>query len=219
MVNYHGYVKSHLVDMVHAGVLLEGNIATKAQTYEIIAMGKSDISYKTGKIIKNILGAWKFILSSKVGSFRDAHTLLTLQYGLSDGVIDSLSEERYRGRFREHQVFISGTSYVPPVYSNEVSLNRLNLLLGSFDGSLDSLLVIYCYLMKFQFFANTNKRTAFMWVNLALYQTNMGYLLKLPTSEKGRKSFLNYLIDFYENESSLDKFVKYLKTYYLVEVR
>lgn len=71
--------------------------------------------------------------------------------------------------------------------------------------------------MKYQFFANTNKRTAYAWVNLALCQCNTGYLLYLPTRQEGMKRFTDYLLAFYESDRELDSFVAYLKRYYLVE--
>lgn len=71
--------------------------------------------------------------------------------------------------------------------------------------------------MKYQFFANTNKRTAYAWVNLALCQCNTGYLLYLPTRLGGMKKFTDYLLAFYESEKGLDNFLAYLKRYYLVE--
>ena len=69
--------------------------------------------------------------------------------------------------------------------------------------------------MKYQFFANTNKRTAYAWVNLALCQCNTGYLLYLPTRNEGKEKFKDYLLAFYENDRELDRFVAYLKRYYL----
>ena len=218
MNKYQKYIEENLVKMVHSGVSLEGAIATRLQTQQVILHGSSDVSYKTAKIIKNILEGWRYILSPNLGEPLNPLVLCNLHYGLSEGVADYLKEEDYRGRFRDFPISIGGSSYVPPVYSHDVAKKGLNLLFSTFDGSLDSVMIIYCYLMKYQFFANTNKRTAFLWVNSCLYRYDLGFLLKLPTSERGRKSFTNHLLKFYENESYLSSFVSYLKTYYLVKV-
>lgn len=71
--------------------------------------------------------------------------------------------------------------------------------------------------MKYQFFANTNKRTAYTWANLALCQLNTGYLLLLLTRLEGMEKFKDYLLAFYESDKELDSFVAYLKRYYLIK--
>lgn len=136
---------------------------------------------------------------------------------LSEYVEDYSNEPRYRGKFRDFPVSIGGTQYQSPVCSPDVSHRRLRSLLSTVDGSVDSILIAYCYLMKYQFFANTNKRTAYTWANLALFQCNTGYFLYLPTKKEGMEKFKDYLLAFYENDRALDRFVSYLKRYYLKE--
>ena len=217
MVIGNSFLKKHLVDLVHSGVSLEGALATRVQVSDII-LGKSlDLDSKTTKIIQNIYLAFRCISPNKIGSYNSHNTLQSLYLILSDSVEDFAKETSYRGKFRDFQVSIGGTSYHPPTCSPDVSYRRLVSLLSTVDGSLDSILIAYCYLMKYQFFANTNKRTAYAWVNLALCQCNTGYLLYLPTRIEGMKKFTDYLLAFYESDRELDSFVAYLKRYYLVE--
>lgn len=217
MVIDNSFLKKHLVDLVHSGVCLEGALATRVQTKNIL-LGKSvEVDYKTAKIIKNIVVAFRYIYTKGCGAYNVPKTLMQLQVILSDSVEDFNKESIYQGRLRDFPVSIGGTSYQPPVCTPDISYRRLVSLLSTVDGSVDSILIAYCYLMKYQFFANTNKRTAYTWANLALFQCNTGCFLYLPTKKEGMEKFKDYLLAFYENDRALDSFVSYLKRYYLKE--
>lgn len=217
MVIDNSFLKRHLVDLVHSGVSLEGALATRSQVEDIIERKNVNLSSKTVKIIQNIEIALSSIYSSAMGIYNSPTTLQNLHSILSNSVEDFAKEVPYRGKFRDFQVSIGGTSYQPPVCSPYISYCRLTSLLSTVDGSIDSILIAYCYLMKYQFFANTNKRTAYAWVNLALCQCNTGYLLYLPTRTEGMEKFKDYLLAFYESDKELDNFVNYLKRYYLTK--
>lgn len=217
MVINNSFLKKHLVDLVHSGVSLEGALATRGQVDDLLSGKSLSLNSKTIKIIQNISVAFRCISSNKIGSYNSPSTFQSLHLTLSDSVEDFAKETSYRGKFRDFPVEIGGTSYQPPTCSPDVSYRRLANLLSTVDGSINSILISYCYLMKYQFFANTNKRTAYAWVNLALCQCNTGYLLYLPTRLKGMKKFTDYLLAFYECDRELDNFVAYLKRYYLVE--
>ncbi len=217
MVIDNSFLKKHLVDLVQSGVSLEGALATRSQIVDVINEKSINLNSKTTKIIQNISLAFRCISPNKIGSYNSPNTLQSLHLILSDSVEDFDKEVSYRGKFRDFPVEIGGTSYQPPTSSPDVSYRRLVSLLSTVDGSINSILIAYCYLMKYQFFANTNKRTAYAWVNLALCQCNTGYLLYLPTRLKGMKKFTDYLLAFYECDRELDNFVAYLKRYYLVE--
>lgn len=217
MVIDNSFLKKHLVDLAHSGVSLEGALATRVQVSDILLGKRPNLDSKTTKIIQNISLAFRCISPNKIGSYNSPNTLQSLHLILSDSVEDFAKEVSYRGKFRDFPVEIGGTSYQPPTCSPDVSYRRLASLLSTVDGSVDSILIAYCYLMKYQFFANTNKRTAYAWVNLALCQCNTGYLLYLPTRKEGIEKFTDYLLAFYESDKELDNFVAYLKRYYLVE--
>lgn len=217
MVIDNSFLKRHLVDLVHSGISLEGALATRVQIEDLILRKSVNLDSKTTKIIQNISLAFRCINPNKIGSYNSPSTLQSLHLILSDSVEDFAKEVLYRGKFRDFPVEIGGTSYQPPVCSQYISYCRLTSLLSTVDGSIDSILIAYCYLMKYQFFANTNKRTAYVWVNLALCQCNTGYLLYLPTRSEGREKFKDYLLAFYESDKELDKFVNYLKRYYLIK--
>lgn len=217
MVIDNSFLKKHLVDLVHSGVSLEGALATRSQVVDLLDEKRLNLDPKTVRIIQNIALAFRCISPNKIGSYNSPNTIQSLHIILSDSVEDFAKEIPYRGKFRDFPVEIGGTSYQPPTCSQDVSYRRLASLLSTVDGSLDSILIAYCYLMKYQFFANTNKRTAYAWVNLALCQCNTGYLLYLPTRLEGMKKFTDYLLAFYESDRELDSFVAYLKSYYLVE--
>ena len=217
MVIDNSFLKKHLVNLVHSGVSLEGALATRSQIADVINGKSLNLDSKTTRIVQNISLAFRCISSNKIGSYNSPNTLQSLHLILSDSVEDFAKETSYRGKFRDFPVEIGGTSYQPPTCSPDVSYRRLSSLLSTVDGSINSILIAYCYLMKYQFFANTNKRTAYAWVNLALCQCNTGYLLYLPTRQEGMKRFTDYLLAFYESDRELDSFVAYLKRYYLVE--
>lgn len=217
MVIDNSFLKRHLVDLVHSGVSLEGALATRVQTKDILLGKRVEVDYKTAKIIKNIVVAFRYIYTKGCSSYKEPKTLMYLHVMLSDLVEDYNKESIYQGRLRDFPVSIGGTNYQPPVSTPDISYRRLLNLLSSVDGSVDSILIAYCYLMKYQFFANTNKRTAYTWANLALFQCNTGYFLCLPTKKEGMEKFKDYLLAFYENDRALDRFVSYLKRYYLKE--
>lgn len=217
MVIDNSLLKNHLVDLVHSGVSLEGALATRSQVEDILDRKNVNLSSKTVKIVQNIEIALSSIYSSAMGIYNSPTTLQNLHSILSNSVEDFAKEVLYRGKFRDFPVEIGGTSYQPPVCSQYISYCRLTSLLSTVDGSIDSILIAYCYLMKYQFFANTNKRTAYAWVNLALCQCNTGYLIYLPTRMEGMEKFKDYLLAFYESDKELDKFVNYLKRYYLTK--
>lgn len=217
MVIDNSFLKKHLVDLVHSGVSLEGALATRVQIIDLLNEKNLNLDPKTTRIIQNISLAFRCISPNKIGSYNSPNTIQSLHLILSDSVEDFSKEISYRGKFRGFPVEIGGTSYHPPTCSPDVSYRRLVSLLSTVDGSIDSILIAYCYLMKYQFFANTNKRTAYAWVNLALCQCNTGYLLYLPTRLEGMKKFTDYLLAFYESDKGLNNFVSYLKRYYLVE--
>jgi len=50
MVIDNSFLKSHLVDLVHSGVSLEGALATRVQTKDIITGKSANVTYKTAKI-------------------------------------------------------------------------------------------------------------------------------------------------------------------------
>ena len=217
MVIDNSFLKKHLVDLVHSGVSLEGSLATRSQIADLLNGKSLNLDSKTTKIIQNISLAFRCISPSKIGSYNSPISPQSLHLILSDSVEDFAKEVSYRGKFRDFPVEIGGTSYQPPTCSPDVYYRRLASLLSTVDGIVDSILIAYCYLMKYQFFANTNKRTAYAWVNLALCQCNTGYLLYLPTRKEGMEKFTDYLLAFYESDKELDNFVAYLKRYYLVE--
>lgn len=55
MVIDNSFLKRHLVDLVHSGVSLEGALATRVQTKDILLGRSSDVTYKTAKIVKNLV--------------------------------------------------------------------------------------------------------------------------------------------------------------------
>ena len=217
MVIDNSFLKKHLVDLVHSGVSLEGALATRSQIADVINGKSLNLDSKTTRIVQNISLAFRCISPNKIGSYNSPNTLQSLHLILSDSVEDFAKETSYRGKFRDFPVEIGGTSYQPPTCSPDVSYRRLSSLLSTVDGSINSILIAYCYLMKYRFFANTNKRTAYTWANLTLFQCNTGYFLYLPTKKEGMEKFKDYLLAFYENDRALDSFVSYLKRYYLKE--
>ena len=200
MVIDNSFLKKLLVDLVHSGVSLEGALATRVQVSDILLGKRPNLDSKTTKIVQNISLAFRCISPNKIGSYNSPISLQSLHLILSDSVEDFSKEVPYRGKFRDFPVEIGGTSYQPPTCSPDVSYRRLVSLLSTVDGSIDSILIAYCYLMKYQFFTNTNKRTAYTWANLALFQCNTGYFLYLPTKKEGMKKFTNYLLAFYKSD-------------------
>lgn len=148
MVINNSFLERHLIDLVHSGVSLEGALATRVQITDLLNGKNLNLDPKTTRIIQNISLAFRCISPNKIGSYTSPNTLQSLHLILSDSVEDFSKETSYRGKFRDFKVSIGGTSYQPPTCSPDVSYRRLASLLSTVDGSVDSILIAYCYLMK-----------------------------------------------------------------------
>lgn len=115
MVIDNSFLKKHLVDLVHSGVSLEGALATRVQTKDIIVGRNVNITYKTAKIVKNLVMGFRYVYSGKASKFNSPETLSNLHFISSEEVEDYTNEPMYRGKFRDFPVKIGGTHYGPPV--------------------------------------------------------------------------------------------------------
>lgn len=221
---YQTYYRKHRTEFIYGGVLLEGKIATFAQTEEVIrglrGVGLPDFSRL---VIENLVEMWSYLFTFSVGDdvMSSTYVLRNLQSGLSNGVQESELEVAYRGRFRDFPVEIGGSSYKPPVANalmmEQLCQNWMNEVRA--NPTVTNILTLYVRLMKAQFFANTNKRTAYVFTNLLLYVHNTGYLLKLPKTAKASKNFVHRVVNYYEDDRKEQELVNYIKRYLLKDLR
>lgn len=203
------------VDIVYNLARFEDVEVTKAQTYELLVLGKSyneieGFSYHDSMVLKNIFSAYYYV--SRYGNIGvDLSLLIT---DIHDLMVDNLMFNPLEvGTFRLKEGRISGTTYKPPVTSYSESLSWLIRETSSLVD-IDDYLVLLVRLMKRQLFVDGNKRTAYVFVNYLLIP--FGVLVDAPSSKGAYDVFLGYLQRYYEDASTEKDFVSYLKENYLM---
>lgn len=208
---YIEYFKEHKVDLVYRTSLLEGKIATRFQTAELLSNGKmSSLVGKDKIILLNIYASWKMILVTEadkptIDFYSEINELLT------DRTFYNPLEE---GQIRVKPVTISGSSYIPPVRNYSESVLELTQLFNQVKPTTDSILYMYLVLMKQQYFNDGNKRSAYLLTNYLLMNQDLG-VLYLPSDNS--KKWYEYLKKWYE-KGEYQPFISYLKKYFIKKV-
>lgn len=218
--NYIEYFKNNMDTLVYGGVRLEGYIATLGDTRDVInGRIPEHLDAKTIKIIQNIYRAWKFIFNYfDIGDdIRYPRVIKEFHSILAKDVADYVKENSYIGKLRDFEVSIGKSSYKPPVMLGNQFEEDLSRLLNTED-TIDGILYVYIHLMRQQYFANTNKRTAYLFTNLLLLVGNHGYLLSLPVSKESIQTFMGKVLEFYENPKKGKSLILYIKRFYLKKV-
>lgn len=197
------FAKRNLVDTIYKQAILEGVVATFADTESIIEGGKvNNMTSEDILKIVNLKHAWEFILNKNV-ILSDTNFALLCQ-------INKMVEEGFyysAGKVRNVPVTIGGTTWKPDLPIESVIKEELEEIFNKKIGEVDRAIEILLYTMKKQVFIDGNKRTAVIYSNHYLISKGKG-IIAIPAELTN--DFKNLLIPYYEgkDEKEIKRFIK-----------
>lgn len=197
------FAKRHLVETIYKQAVLEGVVATYADTENIIEGGK--VNNMTSEDILKILNlkhAWEFIINKNVILEQTNFNLLC--------EINKIVEEGFyytAGKIRNVPVSIGGTKWKPSLPIESVIKEEIEEILSNQLKDIDKAIELLLYTMKKQIFIDGNKRTSVIFINHYLISRGKG-LISIPTELT--EEFKELLIAYYEgkDEMKIKKFIK-----------
>jgi len=207
-------------------MVFEGMVFSFSQVEEILGGGViPHLDYTLVCGIRNVNRAWNWVCSPKeygVDTFEYLHSIVSE---------DVIRNPWLEGTFRDENtpVRISSSTYVPPLTTRRDAFNefdkKLTFVLNELKGyqpvesKVHVCLNLFIFLMKRQYFIDSNKRTAYLFVNSLLRDFGTGKILLLPDL-KNYETFNALLKKYYEG-SHLEgiKLINYLNRYYIKDIR
>lgn len=112
-------------------------------------------------------------------------------------ISDELVDEPESGEFRDRQVLISGTTYIPPGGQGEINraLDDIIHQQKEFSNPLEKAVYLHCNIAKIQPFIDGNKRTSRMIESIVLM--NEGLIPVYSTEQKDINAYRQGLLTFY----------------------
>lgn len=107
---------------------------------------------------------------------------------------------KLHGELRVYDVSMGGTKWRPELPTKE-KLEELLQEVEKIDSVTDREITLMCKLMKMQLFNDGNKRTAMLVANKELIRNGKGII---SISEDSKEEFGIKLINYYENENTLE---------------
>jgi len=193
------FAKRNLVDSIWKSLNLEGFNTTYPDTYDIIEKAQlKDISSDEVLIANNLKLSWKLILDT-IDTEIDVDFLKTLHSEVARGIALEW------GVLRSGKVGVGGTSYIPPIPSED-TLTSLLSELNKIEDPLLRATTVAANLIKGQYFWDGNKRTAMLIANKILIENGCG-LLSVPIEEL---STFNSLLNRYYANDEQSEFISFL---------
>ena len=226
MDKFDAYVRQNRLDLVRRTMVFEGMVFSFSQVEEILGGGViPHLDYTLVCGIRNVNRAWNWVCSPKeygVDTFEYLHSIVSE---------DVIRNPWLEGTFRDENtpVRISSSTYVPPLTTRRDAFNefdkKLTFVLNELKGyqpvesKVHVCLNLFIFLMKRQYFIDSNKRTAYLFVNSLLRDFGTGKILLLPDL-KNYETFNALLKKYYEG-SHLEgiKLINYLNRYYIKDIR
>ena len=194
------FAKRNLVDSIWKSVNLEGFNVTFPETYAIVEQATLKNADMDAVIAANNLKlAWRYVLEN-IDSPLDAAYLKALHSEVARGIALEW------GKLRTDAVGVGGTSYIPPV-STEEALGEGLASMARIGHPVERAMELCAYLIKGQFFWDCNKRTAMLASNKVLIENGCG-LLSIPIQQI--EDFHEKLHAYYEHDEK-EAFKCYLK--------
>lgn len=183
-----GLAKKYLVDCIYSSVRVEGLNMTFPQTQEIIRNAElAGVTTNDVLFVVNMRDAWKFVLDT-------LDEPMNIMYVRQLNGICGHSLIYGCGAIRASDVYITGTTYKPPVPQHSDIVDALSCLMEEKD-SLRRAILTFAYLAKAQLFIDGNKRVAQLAANQILVSSGVG-VLKIPDTNVN--TFSGCLVDYYE---------------------
>lgn len=183
------FAKKHLVSTIYKQAILEGVVATFADTQSIIEGGKVNnmTSEDVLKII-NLKRAWEFILNENVIT---SDTNFALLCQINKFILDGFYYNA--GKIRSTPVSIGGTNWTPDFPIESVIKEELENIFNTEVDFIDRAIELLLYTMKKQIFIDGNKRTSVIFSNHYLISKGAGIIvIPAELSDEYKKLLLEY---------------------------
>ena len=194
--------RRNLVDSIYKQARLEGIATTYSDTETIVNGGivKNMSATDISKVI-NLKHAWDFILDKSVITYPTNYAILSQ--------INALVEEGLSysaGRIRSVAVSIGGSSYIPPLPSEDNVKENLKSILNLNKEIIDVAIDLTLFVMKTQIYLDGNKRTAIIFANHYLI-SHGGGIIVIPSELVSE--YKEHLINYYKNSNTeINSFLK-----------
>lgn len=179
LLKFENYSKQ-LVDIIQAQVHFENLIITKLETQNILNNKYFENNNDALKVAINLKDAWRFIFETYDLPLSPNY-ILQLHKILMDGLVDG------NGYYRNRNIFVSGSKYLPPLLSQYQYKEMLENTIKQ-----DNLLDVPLLIAREQLFNDGNKRTATMLIQKALLQENKLFNLTLSNNNDYKLALLHY---------------------------
>ena len=183
--------KRNLIDYIWKSARLEGINVTFPQTYAIIEKSRvSGVDVDDILKITNLKHAWQYL-------FNTIHQPLNLDFLCKLHSEVARDEALEWGKLRTGKVYISGTSYIPPI-PTEIDTNKALKRLLSIENPLERSIETMLWCMKSQLFWDGNKRNSALAANKIMIENGCG-IISVPNEYL--EQFNDILCDYYTNDT------------------
>lgn len=196
-------LKEKYAEISYNALNIEGVAVTVAQTQELLN-NKEVVNLKdTDRLIAtNFINSLSYI-NSIIDKGFDKYSLFDYIKRINLYLLSGLHSEA--GNIRNSHIKVSGSKFVPDIL---VEFEVREDIMKNIDKILEDPLELYCYITRNQIFADGNKRTALLIVNLLLYKDNKYFSI----NEENESEYRTELITMYETNNK-NKFKEYLSKY------
>lgn len=187
--------KRILVDSIYKQARLEGIAVTFASTHDILNnVNVEGLQPKDMSKVFCLRDGWQYLFQH----LNDDLNLVFLEE-LHELIARFDVDFNKLGKFRDHDVLISGTDWRPPIPSTD-SINELCDVLKLQGNASDTEKAIKTglYLMRMQLFSDGNKRIGSFVINKILIEKGRG-IFNVPVELDG--TFKQMLVDYYESDN------------------
>ena len=191
------------IDISYNALKLEGIDINKQEIHELLN-NKDVISLKDiDKLIAmNFINSLSYVNSILDKGF-NKYSLFDYIKRINLYLLSGLHSEA--GNIRNSHIKVSGSKYIPDI---PVEFEVREDIMKNIDEIIKDPLELYCYITRNQIFADGNKRTALLIVNLLLYKENKYFSI----NEENESEYRTELINMYETNNR-NRFKEYMEKY------
>lgn len=196
-------LREKYAEIAYNALNIEGVAVTIAETQDLLN-NKNIYSLKDtdNLIATNFINSLSYINSIIEKGF-DKYELIEYMKRINLYLLNGLHSEA--GNIRYSNIRVSGSNYIPKI---PVEFEIREDIMKNINNILEDPLELYCYVTRNQIFADGNKRTALLMVNLILYKNNKYFSVDEEYADEYRVK----LIEMYETGDT-KKFKRYMERY------
>lgn len=191
------------INISYNALKLEGIDINKQEIYELLnnkdVISLSDIDKS---IAMNFINSLSYV-NSIIDKGFDKYSIFDYIKRINLYLLSGLHSEA--GNIRNSHIKVSESKYIPDI---PVEFEVREDIMKNIDNILEDPLELYCYITRNQIFADGNKRTALLTVNLLLYIKNKYFSI----NEENESEYRTELINMYETNNR-GRFKEYMEKY------